>query len=494
MDILKMGTQVSTSMGIVEGGMASANIRVFKGIPYAAPPIGELRWKPTEEAKHWHGVRSALDFGPDCPQTMNVGSRATSQSEDCLYLNIWTPVSATTAALPVLVWIHGGSYLGGSGSEARLDGTRIAQEGAVVVTFNYRVGVFGFLAHPKLTQESTHHSSSNYALLDQITALKWIRKNIVAFGGDPTRVTAFGVSAGSASISLLLASPMGKGLFDRAILESPGAGRNLASLEEAEIAGLALGSDIDELRKFNSQVILDMTSRLTNKVRGLTSPRILRPIRDGWIIPEDERGVFIDGRLHRMPIIVGVNADEGTQATSSWPIDTIEDYTKLLNSNFGSMSSQAQKLYPVEDQKMVRASVAELFADTQFNYGARLLSLSMARSGYSTWNYLFSRRRSYQNDGPHHGQEVHFVFGNLEAPYPGEKPIFDEADKKLSLAMIRYWISFAATGSPEGNGLNEWPQFDEVEERYLEFGDVIHQGQKWRKDKLDFMERFFGQS
>lgn len=484
--------EIETRAGTVRGAMADDAIRVFKGIPYAAPPVGVLRWRPPEPVQRWSGVRPAVAFAPDCPQNIEVGSRARGQSEDCLYLNIWSPKEAKDESLPVMVWIHGGSYVSGSGAEERLDGAALANEGVVVVTINYRVGLFGFLAHPQLTLESPNASSGNYGLLDQISAFKWVRENIAAFGGDRSRVTAFGVSAGSASISLLLTSPLGKDLFDQAILESPGAARPLASLSDAEAAGLALGSNIDELRALPGSEILTRTSLLAPKVRGLTTPRVLRPIRDGWIIPEDERPVFKSGRLHRMPIIVGTNVDEGTEATSNWPIGTVSQYLALVGDNFPGVAAKlVLKLYPATQDDQVRHRVAQLFGDTQFDYGARLLAEAMAALEPRTWRYLFTRRRAHRTDGPHHGQEVHYVFGNLAASYPGEQPIFDDTDVAVSKAMMKAWVAFAANGDPNCQGASDWQPYRAMKDNYLEFGDSIQAGFGWRREQLDFLDRFF---
>jgi para-nitrobenzyl esterase len=488
---MKPRLQIATASGTFLGTMADASVRRFTGIPYAEAPAGPLRWRPPQPRAPWAGVRDATRWPADCPQAGEVGSRSPGQDEDCLHLNIWSPADAEPGSLPVMVWIHGGSFVAGSGSEQRLDGTVLARAGVVVVTINYRVGLFGFLAHPELTRESPNGTSGNYGLLDQICALRWIKNHIAAFGGDPARVTAFGVSAGSASISLLLTAPAANGLFDRAILESPGAARRLASLAEAEEAGSRLGRDIDELRRLGAADVLARTGLLAPAVRGLTTPRVLRPIRDGWLIAEDERPVFKAGRLPAMPIIVGTNLDEGTEATVNWPIASLAHYQDLVRTSFGGLSEEALRLYPATSDAEVKARVAELFADTQFNYGARLLAASMTRRGAPTWRYLFTRRRAHRSDGPHHGQEVHYVFGNLDAPYPGELPQHDAVDEGLSLAMRRAWVSFAQRGDPNGPSCVRWPRYDPAADDALEFGDRIAQRSAWRREQLDFLDRFF---
>ncbi|MDB5897135.1 MAG: hypothetical protein JWP41_737, partial [Ramlibacter sp.] len=276
---------VQLPQGALRGRRSGAG-GVFLGVPFAAPPTGELRWRPPHPAASWTGVRDALAFSPDFPQPPGFPVRGPSQSEDALHLNIWTPQCEPGARLPVMVWVFGGGFSAGSGSDATTDGERLAAEGVVVVSINYRVGLFGFLAHPALSQESGHGVSGNYGLLDQMAAFAWIREHIAAFGGDPARITAFGVSAGSASLSLLLTALAARGLFDQAILQSPGAGRPLANLPEAEQAGRALGDDLQALRALSADEILARTGLLAPKVRGLTSPRILRPIRDGRLLPQ----------------------------------------------------------------------------------------------------------------------------------------------------------------------------------------------------------------
>jgi para-nitrobenzyl esterase len=490
-------TQVlaTTSEGQVKGVSLPVRrgkvVNVFKGIPYAAPPVGPLRWRPPQPVMPWAEVRDALEFGPDLPQEPNPRLRAPSQSEDCLYANVWAPAGAAPASLPVMVWLHGGGFVGGSGSDLRSDGALMAHRGVAVVSFNYRAGLFGFLAHPALSRESEHGVSGNYGLLDQIAALEWVQRNIAAFGGDPQRVTAFGVSAGSASISLLLASPMGKGLFQQAILHSPGAARPLATLAEAEQAGTALGDDIDALRALPAQALFEKTSLLSPKVRGLTTPRVLRPIRDGWLLPEDERPVFKAGRLHAMPLLVGSNADEGSLLTRAWPIDSVAGYKELVKTNFGDAAAKAARLYPAATDGQVRGRVAELFADTQFNYGTRLLAESMVRLEPKTWRYLFLRRRPHQADGPHHGEEVAYVFGNIAEAPPGETADYDTTDREVSTAMMQAWTAFAASGNPNAPTLPRWAPYDPAADNHMAFGDTIEAGRGWRKPQLDFLDQFY---
>ena len=470
---------------------AGQPLHIYKGIPYAAPPVGPLRWRAPQPVAPWSGVRDALQFGPDCPQTPNARLRAPSQSEDCLYLNVWAPAGAATGSLPVMVWVHGGGFERGSGSDLASDGAAMAAQGVVVVSFNYRAGLFGFLAHPALSQESEHGVSGNYGLLDQIAALEWVQANIAAFGGDPQRVTAFGVSAGSASIALLLTSPMGQGLFRQAILHSPGAARPLATLAEAEKAALALGDDIVALRELNVSALLLKTSLLSPKVRGLTTPRVLRPIRDGWLLPEDERPVLKSGRIHPMPLIVGSNADEGSMLIKTWPADNLAQYQSLVDTNFGDVAQQAMRVYPAGEDSEARPRVGEMFADTQFNYGTRLLADAMARREPRTWRYLFLRRRPNQKDGPHHGEEVPHVFGTHAEAAPGEAADFNGVDDEVSAVMMKAWVAFARNSDPNTAGVPHWAAYDALQENYLGFGDTALPGQGWRKTQLDFLDWFY---
>jgi para-nitrobenzyl esterase len=479
---------VSTRDGALRG-RRSGEGAVFLGIPFAAPPVGALRWCPPQPVQPWTGVRDALAFGPDFPQPPDAHFRAARQDEDCLYLNVWTPTLDAGANLPVLVWLFGGGFTSGSGSDDRYDGARLAAEGAVVVTINYRCGLFGFLAHPALSAASDHGVSGNYGLLDQLAAFAWVRDNLAGFGGDPRRVTAFGYSAGSASISLLLTTTASEGLFHRAILQSPGAARPLASLQEAECAGLALGSELAGLRALPARDVLARTSLLTPAVRGLTTPRVLRPIRDGWLLREDERTAFRAGHLRAVPLVVGSNVDEGSLLTRSWPVDTLDAWRQQVEGNFGTAAAEAATLYPAHSDRQARSAVAAMFADTQFNAGTRLLARTMVEQEPRTWKYLFTRRRPGQPDGPQHGDEVGHVFGNLQAAWAGAT---DAADEDLSRTMRRAWVAFAANADPNVQGMPRWEAYRSADDNHLALGDSVQPGAGWRRPQLDFLDRFFG--
>ena len=467
-------------------------IDCFLGIPYAAPPVGALRWKPPQPLENWNETRSCFDFSADFPQATNPLFRAPHQSEDCLYLNVWAPAFKDGKKLPVMVWIHGGGFVGGSGSDQRSDGALMAAKGVVVVSFNYRSGVFGFLAHPELSAESELKVSGNYGLQDQIAALKWIQKNIDQFNGDPNKVTVFGVSAGSASISLLLTCPQAKGLFQQSILHSPGAARPLATLAQAEALSLKeLGADIERLRSLSAQDIFKLTSLLNPKIRGLTTPRILRPILDGVYLSENERDVFKDHRQLMLPMIVGSNLDEGSLLTKDWAIKSLDDYAGLVNSNFNVLSSDALALYPVRAEEEIRIRVAELFGDTQFNYGTRLLAQSNSNQVANTWRYLFAKRRPSQIDGPHHGQEVAHVFGNLFAKVTSVENDYDLRDEFISNAMLNYWVQFAYTGNPNQAELPEWTRYELGSDNMIVFENEISKANGFRKNNLDFIDQYF---
>ena len=485
--------EIATRPGRVRGVELPAHagrpaVRAWRGMPYAAAPVGALRWRPPEPPEAWTGVRPALDFGPDPLQAPMPASAAASQSEDCLHINVWAPAQAAQQPLPVMVWLHGGGFVGGSGADRRADGARLAARGVVVVSFNYRSGLFGYLAHPALSAESASGSSGNYGLLDQIAALRWVQDNIAGFGGDASRITVFGVSAGSASIALMLVCPATAGLFHRAILHSPGTARPLATLADAERAGRALGDDLEALRRLPAAELFALTPRLVPAVRGLTTPRVLRPIRDGVLIPQDERPAFLAGRLPALPLIVGTNADEGSLLTRSWPVRSVAEHRALMQANFPGRLDEALRHYGASDDTQALPRVAEAFADTQFNVGARLLGHCMARQEPRVWRYVFTRRRPGQLDGPHHGDEVAYVFGQLAQGRGQDALPFDPTDVQIADALASAWVSFARDADPGAPTGVEWPRFDAAQDRHLEFGDHVIAGSGYRRAALDFLD------
>jgi carboxylesterase type B len=482
---------VQTHAGLVRG--EGGPVTVFRGIPFAAPPVGALRWRPPAPVPAWEGIRDARRFGDDCPQKsspINADSRASGRSEDCLTLNIWTPKTGAAARLPVMVWIYGGSFVFGTASERRVDGTPFARKGVVLVTIAYRTGVFGYLAHPELSAESPEGVSGNYGLLDQIAALRWVRENIAGFGGDPGNVTVFGVSAGSASIALMMTSPLAQGLFDRAILESPGAFRPLASLAEAEATGSLLGDDLAALRRLSPDELLSREHLLVPAMRRLTAARVLRPIRDGHVIRDDDRAAFNGGRFAAVPMIVGTNSDEGTWLTASWPVHTVADWEKVLRDNFAAETLDAvRQLYPVASDADVPRALADLFSDTQFNYGVWGVANASSRRQNLTFRYLFSRRRPNARTGPNHSDEVYYVFDNLDVPPRGmTESVFDTTDEAIAGMMQDAWIRFAATGDPNGGSLPRWPAYDAATDPVMEFGDAPRAREGWRRAHVAFLD------
>jgi para-nitrobenzyl esterase len=302
----------------------------------------------------------------------------------------------------------------------------------------------------------------------------------------------FGVSAGSASISLLLTCPQSKGLFQQTILHSPGAARPLATLAQAEDFALnALGSDIKRLRSLSQEDIYKLTSSMNPKIRGLTTPRILRPILDGVYLSENERDVFKAHRQAMLPMIVGTNLDEGSLLTREWAIHSVDDYVQLVNINFKTFAAQALALYPVKSEEEIRNAIAHLFGDTQFNYGTRLLAQSNSNQVAKTWRYLFAKRRPSQLDGPHHGQEVAHVFGNLSAKVTPIENDFDQKDELISTAMLNYWVQFAHTGNPNQKEQPEWHPYNMASDHMVVFGTDISNQDGFRKENLDFIDHFF---
>jgi para-nitrobenzyl esterase len=481
-----MVASVRTESGQVSG--SGGEIVAYKGIPYAAPPLGDLRWRPPQKPAPWSGVRECQAFGDDPLQGPRGEGRGPRYSEDCLTLNVWTPGGARR---PVMVWFYGGGFMVGSASYAMYDGAALARKGVVVVTVNYRLGIFGFMAHPALTAESPHHASGNYGFLDQVAALQWVRENIAGFGGDPGNITIFGESAGAVSVAAHLVSPLSRGLFHRAILQSPAILRRLYTLDAAERAAVAaVGTDIAALRAMPAEELLPKAARIGAGPGRLTAPQPIRMITDGWAFPEDERAALLAGHFAHVPMIIGGVEAEGPFFVRNMPVKTLADYQGFTETGFGPFAAEARRLYPASSDAAVFDAVSAFFADSLFNYGVRGMARLNAGAGMPTWRYLFTRRRGNKAAPPSHVEEVPYMFGTLDAPFFGGNPPTDDADRALSQTMMEAWVRFAATGDPNGGGL-AWPAYDPARDDYVVFGDPVGRAAGWRTEYLDFFERVF---
>jgi para-nitrobenzyl esterase len=484
---------VRIESGPVEGVPArTPGVTAFQGIPYAAPPVGQLRWKPPQPPEPWPVVRNADRYAPACMQ-IYMGPTSTAffgdyevKSEDCLYINVWTPAKSAADKLPVLVWIHGGGFRVGSGTERLHHGDNLAAKGVVLVTFNYRLGVFGFLAHPELTRESGHNASGNYGLMDQIAALKWVRTNIAAFGGDPGRVTIFGESAGAGSVSYMQASPLAKGLFHGAIGESGGqfSGRNVQKLGGAEANGVKFAelmgaSSLAALRKKPAEELLNAIPAL-GAAGGGTPNLSIGPMVDGYVVPEDVYLIFAKGLQNDVPVIVGSNADEGTTLRLRPPeLDTASEKAELA------------KLYPSGTEEKI-TSGSMLWTMRAW------ASLETKTGTHKAFVYYFSHHPPFPKDGvfqrdvtkvgAHHSAEIIYVFNNLAIRDSRNWP-WSAWDHELADRMSSYWVNFATTGDPNGKGLPKWPAYDDASQQAIQFGDTVAAIPIPRRDELEFWDR-----
>jgi para-nitrobenzyl esterase len=472
-------------------GAAGSNpeVRVYKGIPFAAPPVGDLRWKGPKPAPVWQGVRAATQFGNACyqtpyPKVSIYYQEPEPMSEDCLYLNVWTAAKSGSEHRPVMVWIHGGALTRGSGSLPFYDGEALAKKGVVLVTINYRLGMFGFFAHPELTKESDRNASGNYALLDQIAALEWVKKNIAAFGGDPKRVTIFGESAGSWSVNYLMATPLARGLFQRAIGESGGAFGVMKKLAEVEETGqkFAASHHADSLAALRAKP----AEELLKSSAALSFP----PNVDGWLLPEDVYTIFAQGKQNDVPLIAGLNADEA-KSLVPWPATgKAATFVEQIRARFGDKTDEALKLYPAGSNEEAMASHYASFRDFVFGWQMRTWVRMQSKTGKSkAFLYYFDRVPPGPDSaryGAFHASEIAYVFDNLLPPRPWE-----DADRQLSETMLSYWVNFAATGDPNGKGLTKWPLYKESTDVALEFGDKIVPLPALHKASLDFLDSYF---
>jgi para-nitrobenzyl esterase len=470
---------VATQNGLVQGAPSDKveGVTVFKGIPFAAPPVGELRWQMPQPAASWEGVRDATQWGDNCiqnpaPQRFPVNSAtdmpdSPGMSEDCLYLNVWTPADSADENLPVMVWLYGGAYNEGGGSSPFSQGDFLAEKDVIVVTFNYRVGSLGFFAHPELTASSPHDASGNQALGDSIAAMQWIQDNISALGGDPSRVTIFGESAGAAMNAGLTGAPPASGLFQRAISQSGawmGLGiaqmipRDRAEQMAVEQAQEAFGtSSLAELRQIPGQEI-------HQKIRGQGM------IVDGRIIPEDLSVTFAEGRQNKVDVLVGSNEDEGSFTAAFGPPPTLESWAEGEAQRWGERVEQGRAAYPANEENVAQVA-QQPFADTM-SWHMRQFAEYQAEIGENAWLYYFTHDPLYDPDradlGAAHTGEIPYVFDNLAAPrtFPGGSSVElmagNPREEAFADQVSQYWVNFARTGNPNGEGLPYWPRYSEL--------------------------------
>ena len=498
--------QVKTTGGMVQGSTTSdGRTRVYKSIPFAAPPVGNLRWQAPQPAAPWPGVRDATSFGPRCMQGQIFADIVFKElSEDCLTLNIWTPAKSGSDRLPVMVWIHGGGFQAGAGAEPRHDGEAFARKNVVLVSINYRLGVFGFLSHPELTRESGRNASGNYGMLDQVAALKWVQANIAAFGGDAKNVTIFGESAGSFAVSALMASPLAQGLFHKAIGESgayfTGSTGTLPlkplAVSEQEGAKFAAALGADSLAALRAKTG-DEVLKAATKTQPWFAPNI-----DGYFLREDVAATFAAGNQARVPLLAGWNADEvraGIVLGKQKP--TAASFTADTQKRFGVHADAILKAYPAATDAEALESAAALASDLFIGYGTwKWLEVHQKTGRAPVYRYSFDRKipvppghtvngmpATSRDVGARHAGEIEYVFGALEQSLPNVP--WEAADRKLSDAMTTYWANFARTGNPNGGGLPTWPRYDRGG-RVLHLDETIHDAPDGLRGRYEALDAF----
>jgi para-nitrobenzyl esterase len=470
---------VRIDSGLITGVTSSVDdsIHVFKGVPFAAPPVGDLRWKPPAPVVSWEGVRACDKFGNKCPQ--GGRKRAGSFSEDCLYLNVWSPAKPPAEKLPVMVWIHGGGLTTGSAHEPGYMGDQFARRGVVLVSINYRLGALGFLAHPMLSSESEHGVSGNYGLLDQIAALKWVQQNIARFGGDADNITIFGESAGGTSVYCLTATPQAKGLFHNAIMQS-------AWLPETVFAdlGAAEKSGATEVAKaISGEVSAEAMRRLSTEDLLEHLKQRLPVATDGWLFPESLAQIYAKGKQNRVRSIVGTNRDEGTMFTPRQPFPSVELYHAEMNGEYGDHGDAIRKLYPAQKVGDIRKAVVQRITDTWFVRPTREYARQMQRQNNDTWMYHFTQTSpTWPWLGAAHAAEIRYVFNTLDASK------IKDVDRDIAKSMIGYWVQFAKTGDPNVDGLPTWPGYTADNDKHLEIGKQTKIGDGLRTEACDALD------
>ncbi|MBI3475524.1 MAG: carboxylesterase family protein [Acidobacteria bacterium] len=495
----ELAVQVRTESGLLKGARFGdkANELMFLGIPYAAPPIGPRRWMPPQSPVSWTGVRDADAFGASCMQQDKWPADTASYyatlpslkhyagyhtSEDCLYLNVWSTNVGGAKPLPVMVWIHGGGNVGGTGELSPL-GPALARRGVVLVSMNYRLGVFGFTAHPALTAESPHHASGNYGLMDQIASLEWVQRNIGVFGGDPRNITVMGSSAGGVNICYLMASPLARGLFHRAIVESNGCADYFVpeltrvtafygGTDSSEAAGVRLAHRLGV--DGGPDVLAQLRAKSAEEVLQATDPAgFFDGMVDGYVIPEQPAIVFAAGRQAAIPLLLGSNADEAALFVDDAP-KTIPDYQRWLQKDFGEDWKTIFDAYPAKSDAEAPKVWDAMLTDYEFGSSTYQLAQAQRRINQPVHFYYLTypakAGMGKYAGRAYHGIELNFLSNVFPRPSKWEQ---DAADLKLAETMGEYWTRFASTGDPNGHGLQNWPPYDPGTNQVLELGHEV---------------------
>lgn len=489
------GVAVMTDSGPVVGKFQmNSAVRAFLGLPFAAPPTGALRWKPPQPVIPWQSARTATTYGAQCMQPTRsktsvyyeyAGDQPTS--EDCLYLNVWAPSDVRDGKLPVMVWIYGGGFQQGSAANPIFNGERLAARGVVVVSVNYRVGIFGFMAHPELSAESPQHASGDYGLLDLVAGLQWVKRNATAFGGDPDYVTIFGQSAGAAAVTYLFASPLARGMFAHGICESFGfANKTMTHLLDAEKSGVALGE------KVAAPTLADLRQVPADKL--LETRMTMSPIVDGFFLPANPYAVFAEGKEAPVPLLAGWNADEGATFPHAKALGAYQDW---LRKKYPDLADRLLSLYPAETDDEAKSANKDLVRDSLFAWGPWSVARAHAKNGYPAYLYYFSHPQPLRSGasfdeidtarglGTFHSSEYPYLFGTLDVLSRD----WSNVDRALSETLQATWVAYAYGGSPNAPGLPHWPRLDEAAETTMFLGDKTGPGPLPGLDRLKLFDR-----
>ena len=506
--------QVKIDSGTVAGAISGQpTVRAFKGIPFAAPPVGENRWKAPQPVAKWDGVRKADAFGAPCaagaPAAGRGGGggraaaapgaapqapatpREPARAEDCLYLNVWTSATSPNDKRPVMVWIYGGGFTGGSGGLAWYDGENLASKGPVIVTLNYRLGSLGFFAHPELAKESGHNASGNYGMMDAIAALQWVKKNISAFGGDPNNVTIAGESAGAIMVGALLGSPQAKGLYHRAIAESGGwMGLTMGRMTSGQTAQANGAKTMEAL---GVKTIAELRAKPMNELTGLSAGGL---IVDGYLIPEDVSLTFMNGKQHAVDVLTGSNKDEanfgvcqGVGGRGGGPALTADAFKTNAQRKFGEAADEYLSLYTVSSDAEA-PSAAHMACADEINWNMRQWAVAQAKAGKKAYTYFFTRIPTLNGapspQGATHTAEISYAWNN---PKGQATQTWNDVDIKLADTMSSYWVNFITKGDPNGNGLPTWPEYKDLANgRVMVLGDTVQVESAAPTAKLSFYQ------